>query len=276
MFPSMETIKCPDCQYVHQKLISVSLHYRRIHKKTSKQLYIDLKLNGISPVCKCGCGEEPKFLSIEEGFREYKRGHVARVHNNWGHNPTALEKSKATKIQIYGNSFGPSAGWCKGLTKETSESLRVSGEKTKLRMAEPEVKKFYSEAMRKNRLNGTIPTQYGENHSQWQGGTSTVRGRCHANTKFFKDWKYPILIRDGFKCIRCSNTKGLHVHHDKEFMASIVKKHISEFNPLKKELSFEEETEIMEKVVNYHINAPVSGVTLCEICHKEEHTHLNF
>ncbi|MBT4208281.1 hypothetical protein HOE22_08045 [Candidatus Woesearchaeota archaeon] len=39
--------------------------------------------------CKCGCGDTVK--------NEWSKGHYSRVHNNWGHNPTAIENSAILK-----------------------------------------------------------------------------------------------------------------------------------------------------------------------------------
>src|ERR1700743_3714920 len=86
--------KCPTCGYSSDNLISLSIHYRKKHKGTAKQLRIDLFHDGIEPTCGCGCGAPVKFYAIQMGFATFARGHQSRVHNNWGHNPDALLKSQ--------------------------------------------------------------------------------------------------------------------------------------------------------------------------------------
>ena len=46
-------------------------------------------------------------------------------------------------------------------------------------------------------------------------------------------------------------------------MADILKRFVKDENPV-------------EKIVDYHIYSKVSGVALCEIHHKEQHSRLNF
>jgi hypothetical protein len=123
-----EKIKCPICPNSYEKLVSLSLHFRRLHHKTSKDLYVALNCNGVVPTCKCGCGTELTFLDITRGgFGDYILGHASRVHNNWGHNTAALEKSQAVRRENWHN--GTYQVWSKGLTKETDERIKVKSEK---------------------------------------------------------------------------------------------------------------------------------------------------
>jgi very-short-patch-repair endonuclease len=105
---------CKECQREFDSLDSLRRHRSQKHGVNAKQTYIDYVLNGIEPKCKCGCGEKPKYLGIDAGFREYKLGHAARVNNNWGHNPTAIKKSHETQKEMYGD--GRLSIWNKGLT----------------------------------------------------------------------------------------------------------------------------------------------------------------
>ena len=102
---------------------------------------------------------------------------------------------------------------------------------------------------------------------------SEVNSLVRSSSKLYKEWKYPILVRDKFQCIKCKNTEKLHVHHDKETMSSIVKKHVlTDID----NMDFDLKREIADKIVEYHINNEVSGVTLCVKCHGELHPSLNF
>jgi hypothetical protein len=288
---------CPDCNRKFVSIISLSLHYRKSHKKTSKDLYIALYCDNKIPTCKCGCVEETKFLNITLGFREYKQGHISRIKNNWGHNEKIIKKSQKTrKIMVENGDYIPfhlketGEHWAKGLTKETDE--RLANLSKSLRTEK--IRKFRSDTMRKNRLNGTIPTFKGKKHHSWKGGTSNLYACCMANQKFYKEWKLPLLKAADFTCEKCGknnyNTTGLrlHVHHDREKFSDILRK-VADKNHwfllistnLNLEVSQDDSTiklkeKIAKEVVEYHLFNNVSGQVLCTACHKLEHKSLNF
>jgi|18_taG_2_1085343.scaffolds.fasta_scaffold01686_4 hypothetical protein len=201
--------------------------------------------------CKCGCGDTVK--------NEWVRGHVARVHNNWGHNLKAIENSANTRREQYKN--GERKVWNDGLTIE-DERVANNGKQVSKAFTQDR-KDRYSKIMKKNRLDGTVPTLYGRDSSRWQGGTSPLSARVYASNRLYSDWKFPILKKAEFKCEECGDNKNLHVHHDKERMADILKSFVKDENPV-------------EKVVDYHIYSKVSGVVLCKIHHIEQHPSLNF
>lgn len=288
----MAQYKCPQCNNDFGKLISLSLHYRKAHNSTAKILYVELFCNGIAPVCHCGCGEETKFLSIEEGFRVYKLGHASRVSNNF-----QTEKAKANSLvtrkkMLEDGTWKPFCSnetgttWNKGLTKLTDERVAALAAATQ----EPNVKKTRSERFRKLRLDGTVRTLRGPEHSQWNGGTSTLYSVCHANRTLYAEWKYPILLAANFACKECGkkNEKGssisLHVHHDQIKFATIVHL-IAEQNgwelaygsatPSNNEEIYLLKEKIAKEVADYHIKNSVSGLVLCEDCHKMLHPNLN-
>jgi len=105
---------CKECQREFESLDSLRRHRSQKHGVNAEQTYIDYILNSVEPKCKCGCGEKPKYLGIDAGFREYKLGHAARVNNNWGHNPTAIKKSHETQKEMFDD--GRLSIWNKGLT----------------------------------------------------------------------------------------------------------------------------------------------------------------
>jgi len=201
--------------------------------------------------CKCGCGDTVK--------NEWVRGHVARVHNNYGHNLKAIENSANTRREQYKN--GERKVWNDGLTIE-DERVANNGKQVSKAFTQDR-KDRYSKIMKKNRLDGTVPTLYGKDSSQWQGGTSPLSARVYASNKLYKEWKYPILKKAGFKCKECGSSKDLHIHHNKEMMNEILKKFTGKSNPVK-------------KVVDYHVHNKISGVVLCYKHHKKQHPSLNF
>lgn len=225
------------------------------------------------PKCKCGCEKEMSWSNI--GYREYAKGHYSRVHNNWGHNPKAIQKSAETRRRQFAS--GERTMWNKGLTKDIDERVRINGERSKKSInSNPNELKRRSELMKINRLNGIIPTFLGPKHSQWIDGRSQVAPMVYADRRLYKEWKYPILVRDGFKCKECGNPgPNLHIHHDKEYMSEIIQKHMIEIT-VERLKDFEIKRMIVDAVVDYHIKNQISGIALCNECHEKYHPSLNF
>ena len=264
--------KCKLCEKQYKKYDALRRHVGRKHKIHSQQFYVDFYLNGIWPVCGCGCDEKVKWSHKDKRFREFSGvGHLNKVRNNWGHNKNAIEKSAETRRKQYAN--GERHGWCKGLSKETDKRIRNLAEKTKSTInSNPQELKRRSEFMSKQRRNGNLPTLYGQDSSQWKGGISEINNIARSSKRLYDEWKYPILIRDGFKCAECNSSDNLHIHHNKETMSEIVKKHIVDEEPKE----FELKKSIADKIVEYHIINKVSGITLCNECHNKLHPSLNF
>lgn len=277
---------CPFCRLYHNTaLLGVSRHVNREHKGqyTTKQLYIDLFLEGKAPVCACGCGKTTKFLSIGAGFREFKQGHVARINNNY-----QTEKSKTNsrntirkKIEAGEWTHLPAIVWSKGLTKETDERLRKKAEAVS---SDPEKLRVLSERFKRLRAQGIIKPQKGPEHSQWKGGISSLNNLCRSYPRLYKEWKYPKLVEAGFKCAQCGNTKQLEVHHDGETFSSVLRKVAKEHGW---ELSITTKTETSERIeelkqrikdgiVDYHVRENVSGRVLCVDCHTDLHDSYHF
>jgi len=127
--------------------------------------------------------------------------------------------------------------------------------------------------MSKNRKSGLINVGLGPTSHNWKGGVSSINVITRVNKRLYTEWKYPILVRDGFKCTQCSKSTDLHVHHDKETMSEIIKKHMVDGIDV---VDFEFKRIIMEKVIDYHVNNKVSGITVCNECHEKYHPSLNF
>ena len=131
----MDNFKCKECEKEFTSLKGLSSHRFQKHQIKPQQTYNEYVLNGESPSCLCDCGEEPTFLSITKGYREYKRGHAARIKNNWGHNPEALKKSHETQKKMHAN--GELTVWNKGLdmndprVKDNIEKLLSNPERGK-------------------------------------------------------------------------------------------------------------------------------------------------
>ena len=247
-------------------------HLKKVYGLTYKEYYHKhvIKTDTV-PTCKCGCGTAMVWKNMT-GYAEFVKGHYSRVHNNWGHNKTAIEKSSATRRAQF--AAGERTVWNAGLSKETDDRVAANGA-ARASSITPEDRKMYSDQMRKNRLNGTVPTLSGADHPQWKGGVSTINQLARADRRLYTDWKYPILERDGFKCTKCGNTHDLHVHHDKETFSEIMMKVITNEDLLLIEDN-DKKREFVERITNYHVKNLVPGVTLCHDCHAEFHPSLNF
>lgn len=261
---------CNRCKTEFKSYDALRRHAGRIHKIPSIDFYVDHILNGKWPVCKCGCNERVKWSHGKKGFVDYRQGHQSRVNNNWGHNKNAQTKSAKTRRKQF--QLGERKVWNDGLTKDDDYRIKNYG-KTISDTFSHERKIRYARIMKSNRLNGTVPTLTKSQHPQWKGGVSEINAMARSSTKLYKEWKYPILIRDKFQCVKCKSSELLHVHHDEETMSSIVKKHVLTDVD---NMDFDLKREIADKIVEYHVKNNVSGVTLCVKCHGELHPSLNF
>jgi hypothetical protein len=233
-----------------------------------------MELNGVWPMCKCGCGEKMLWSYQLKGFRSFKAGHQSRIHNNWGHNQKAIDASSKTRREQFKS--GERTPWNSGLTKSTDKRVKLNGELSgnSIRNNKEELKRR-SIFMRELRKNGTIPTLYRENSSQWKGGVSSIQQLARSDKRLYDLWKYPILVRDGFKCKTCPNTKDLHVHHNGETFSEIIKK-VMTISDYEKIDDFEVKKDVTARVIDYHVNNSVPGETLCKECHNNLHPSLNF
>lgn len=253
--------------------MSLSRHMKIKHDVSIDQSYVDYHLNGVWPLCKCGCNGKVTWSYIRKGFCDYCQGHQSRVYNNWGHNQKAIDKSSETRRHQYANDERQQ--WNEGLTLNDTR-VKDNIEKSTIAInSNPMELKRRSDLMILNRSNGIIPNLSGSQHSQWKGGISNIYPIVYADRRLYREWKYPILIRDGFKCVECGDSNNLHIHHDKEYMTEIIKKHMVEITEdMIKDFTIKKM--ISDAVVDYHINNKVSGITLCKKCHNKLHPSLNF
>lgn len=266
-------MKCPSCDLDFKSYTAVSLHFRNKHgngaelREIMRLKLVAEKHGGVTPTCKCGCGGVPKYYDYDRGYVEYIRGHQARIHNNWGHNEQALAKSHATTKARY--DAGDLQVWNKGLTSDSDEHVAAYGESvSNTLLSDPKHHAQRSSHMASQWETGSITPLTGSSHPMWAGGTSAlqplVRSHLHAI------WTYPKLRASNFTCQDCgANHVELHVHHDGERFASILRKAIAVLGAAGDD--FEKKAAVANWVADYHVQNDVSGVVLCERCHQERH-----
>lgn len=172
---------CKICKKDFETLWGLSSHSVQKHNSKPKDIYVDNILNGESPTCKCGCGEEPKFLGIRKGFRDYIRGHAARVNNNWGHNPKAQKKSKETQKKMYES--GELVIWNKGLTVEDERVKKyVDG-----MMKNEERTKKISKALKGRKMPEDVMKRLDEGMRKYWSKKENKEKQSHKRVKYIKE-----------------------------------------------------------------------------------------
>jgi len=96
---------------------SLSRHLNKNYDMSLENYYIEYKLGGKQPMCKCGCGEFTAFKNMEIGFCDY----IIRHAPVWN---VGLTKDNDDRVK---NSNA--GGWQKGLTKNTNSILKIHSKK---------------------------------------------------------------------------------------------------------------------------------------------------
>lgn len=106
-------------------------HNLNQHNMDSESTYVDYVLNGIKPKCKCGCGMETSFITINKGFSNFIKSHHNRVpgNNNFHKNPETHKRAIETQKKNWKE--GKYKGWWENNDEETK--LKIEGIKEKLR-----------------------------------------------------------------------------------------------------------------------------------------------
>jgi hypothetical protein len=263
-------LTCKHCQKELNNLDSLRIHSSKVHNISSQEVYDQYFLTDDRPKCKCGCGNYTPFKTLQYGYKEWIRGHASRVKNNWGHNQSAIDKSTKTRRTQFKN--GERAVWNIGLNKETDERVFNYGKNVSISIkSNPIELERRKQHIQQQWRDGIFKVKWGSDSANWKGGTSSINNLVRANKRLYTDWIYPILVRDGFKCVKCESTTKLEVHHTNETMSGILHMYVENDD----DFTFDEKREIMNKIIDYHISNDVIGETLCKSCHMELHPSYN-
>jgi G:T-mismatch repair DNA endonuclease (very short patch repair protein) len=80
----IKTLKCQLCDFTTTSQISLSKHTSFKHNLKFPDYLIQIKYDGNSPLCKCGCGEPTKYSPSEADFHKCLHGHQSRLEGHWG------------------------------------------------------------------------------------------------------------------------------------------------------------------------------------------------
>lgn len=172
----------------------------------------------------------------EEEKRMLSLAHKGQV-STWKGKHLSEETKRKLSLAHKGQTYSIPPSW-KG-KKHTEESKKMISESLKGHIVSVETKKKLS----KKSLN--------EKNYNWKGGITPLCRKIR-NSLEYRLWRYAIMQRDDFRCLKCGNKKKLNVHH------KILFSKILEQNKI---VFFEEAIRCQ---LLFDLN---NGETLCEICH---------
>lgn len=77
-------LECKLCDFKTESQLSLSKHTVSCHKLKFPDYLIQIKYNGIHPMCACGCGEETRYEATKADFCKFIHGHQSRLAGHWG------------------------------------------------------------------------------------------------------------------------------------------------------------------------------------------------
>jgi len=91
-------VYCPCCNEKFKDLRGLVTHAAKIHKSKAEDIILQVKYNNEPVLCKCGCGERTSYTKGDFTFREYVKGHIARINNNY-QTEKSINNSRKTKAE---------------------------------------------------------------------------------------------------------------------------------------------------------------------------------
>ena len=197
-------VHCPYCDRHFETYNGLCKHVfsnEKPHGDISKEkLLADYKYDGKRPTCKCGCGKYTNISYIGGiHFNDYIVGHISMIHNNWGHNEKAKEKSSETRRLQYAS--GERIQWNKGKKWEEMYS------KEKIE----ELMKQYSDYERNNKIASALK---GVPKSEEHAEKCRENGKSENSINANREKMHKMLTEGGF---------SLSSKIEKEFIEKCVK-----------------------------------------------------
>ena len=116
------------------------------------------------------------------------------------------------------------------------------------------------------RMSASRIGKIGSKATAWKGGKCSVCRRVKGIIHGRHNWYCNVLARDGWKCVKCGDTKKIDAHHI-DPVNQIIKR-------LCKDKTFNSDDEKVEWLVvqpDLIDETLCNGMTLCRECHKKEH-----
>ena len=180
---------------------------------------------------------------------------------------TPVKKAESKRGELNPNWKGGPSNYKRkptGLSKEELRDRASERMKNNNPMKSPQVVRAACEARSARVASGDLIYRAGPNHHRWKGN----RNRAQAiRTRLYRKWILPILERDDFTCQGCgaSNCR-LEVHHTEDKFRDILAEALE--GRAINELSEDAFEEVIQRVVNLHVNKGIKGITYCKKCHK--------
>jgi G:T-mismatch repair DNA endonuclease (very short patch repair protein) len=117
----MSSFVCHICNNAYDTYTGISLHYRKTHGVSSTDVRKAVYNKGVTPICKCGCGEEVSWSNRRQSFNDFKHGHYVRTTGGF-YSPDGAKKSGETRKRKF--STGELEQWNKGISFEQAYGKR--------------------------------------------------------------------------------------------------------------------------------------------------------
>lgn len=156
--------KCPWCDIV-KSLRGLACHTGKTHKQSAEELHRQVLHGGVTPLCKCGCGQSVKWL--QRHFGEYLRGH-----NGF----SQLARTEAAEVRREKAINGKLTSWNKGLTKDTDQRVARAAESIAAAVDGSSISKRLAERsdeakhIHRQNLSKAIQTTYDNGRQVWNEG----------------------------------------------------------------------------------------------------------
>jgi len=110
-----EKTRCKICDKVFTSPAGIAGHVGAKHKMKIEDYFVEHFMKGVRHLCPV-CSEPTLYKRGTYSFKKYCPQHASVARKEW------------SKNNGYGSATGPNAGWKKGLTKETNDSIRRQSE----------------------------------------------------------------------------------------------------------------------------------------------------